>query len=145
MTDFITTAVPFFFVLAVTYGALEVSGVFKNNRVNAIIALALSFFAISSPSFIGFVNAILPYAAMLFIAFFLLSFVLKAFSGKGGERDWTLIIIILILAAVFITNYGYDWLQSNFMIPDSDNFIALAGLGLIAVVFYAAYQKGKSG
>ena len=147
MADLFTTMVPFLFVLAIVYGALEVSGVFKNKGVKAIISLALAFFAISSATTMAFISAILPYAAIFFIAFFLLGFALSFFKDKGGKapKDWTLIAVVLLLVAVFLTNYGYGWIQDNLPGMDSENFVAAAGVILILVIFYAAYQKTKGG
>jgi peptidoglycan/LPS O-acetylase OafA/YrhL len=139
--------VPFLFVLAIVYGALEVSGVFKNKGVKAIISFALAFFAISSATTLAFITGILPYAAIFFIAFFLLGFVLSFFKGKkgegGGPKDWTLIAVVILLVAVFLTNYGYGWIQTNLPMIDSENFVAAAGVILILIIFYAAYQRTK--
>jgi len=38
----LSLAIPFFFVLAVVYGALEVSGVFKNRAVISIISIIIT-------------------------------------------------------------------------------------------------------
>jgi peptidoglycan/LPS O-acetylase OafA/YrhL len=149
MADLFTTMIPFLFVLAIVYGALEVSGIFKNKGVKAIISFALAFFAISSTTTLAFITGILPYAAIFFIAFFLLGFMLSFFKGKKGEggkdsRDWTLIAVVILLIAVFLTNYGYEWIETNLPMIDSENFVAVAGVVLILIILYAAYQRGKN-
>lgn len=127
----------FFFVLAVVYGALEVSSVFKNNAVKAIIALVVSFFAASSQEAVNLISAILPYAIMLFIVFFFIGFVLKFFKkGEGGkeEVDYTLLIVILALGLIFVST------ENSFMKIDQ-NMLGVGVAVIIALLFYAAYKR----
>ncbi len=68
-------AIPFFFLLAVVYGALGISGVFKNRAVNLIIALVIALFGMTYQPFITWLYTIMPYAIALFIAVFFIGFV----------------------------------------------------------------------
>jgi hypothetical protein len=144
MSDFFTLALPFIFVFAVVYGALDVSKVLKNSRINALIALVIAFFAIGSAQVTGFILQIFPYATILFIIVFFFGFISSIFKGDG-KRDLTLLVMVAALVIVFLINQGYDWIKN--IIPgyaiSPDNFMYLGGLILIIVIFYAVYQKGK--
>jgi len=149
MPDFLSFAVPFIFVFAIVYGALELTAVFKENKkVGGLIALALSFFALSSEPVVAVINQFLPYAAMFFIVVFFIGFILAPFRGKEEKKDYGLIIIVCGLVAVFLINQGYElvssFLPAGLMIG-SENFMVIAGLALIIALFFAAYKKGKEG
>lgn len=134
----IATLLPFFLVLALVYGSLEVSGIFKNKGVKGVIAIVLAFFAVSSPPVVAFINEIMPYIAVFFIVVFLAGFLSSFFKGKGDgkERDWILIVIILALGLIFLT--GQDSF-SIFTLQDQ-NFIAMAVLLVIVLLFYGVYK-----
>jgi len=135
---------PFFLVLAVIYGSLEVAGVFKNRAVNIIIALVVGFFAIMNAEIVAFLELIIPYAAILFVVLFLIMFIKKSIGGiggGGGTRDWTLIIVIIGLILLFLASQGMD-LISNLNLPISaENIILIVAIVLIVAVFYAAYKS----
>lgn len=144
MTDFLTFALPLIFVFAVVYGALEVSKVFKNKRVNGLIALVIAFFAIGSEQVTNLIYQILPAATILFIIVFFLGFIFAPFKKKEGEkRDFTLIIMVAALVLVLLVTQGYDWISD--ILPynvSSENFMYAGGLILIIAILYAAYKKG---
>ena len=68
--EIMTFMLPFLFVLAIVYGALELTSVLKNKAANIVIALVVAFFAISNASAVEFIIAVMPWAAILFIAAF---------------------------------------------------------------------------
>lgn len=140
MAELLTLAMPFFFMLAIVYGALEVSGVFKNKAVNALIAVIIAFFAISSAQFIEFVYNILPYAAILFVIVFFLGFLTSPFRKKEGkkEMDYTLLIVIAGLILIFLANQS-----SGILDLQNSNIITLIGFAIILIIFYAAYKQGS--
>ena len=138
MAELLTLAMPFLFILAIVYGALEMSGVFKNKAVNAIIAIVISFFAISSSQFIEFIYSILPYAAILFVVVFFLGFITSPFRGKGREKkgmDYTLLAVVAGLVLIFLAN------QPGILNLQDSNLITLIGFIIIIVIFYAAYKQ----
>ncbi len=152
--DFLTSVIPFFLVLAIVYGALDVSGVFKNRAANAVIAMVIAFFAMTSEPAVAFIMQVLPYAAILFVIIFFIGFVISFFRGKEGrggrERggpDLTLLAVIAVLIIIFLANQGYDALQdllpSGFPIT-SENFALIIGIILIIAIIYAAYKSSKS-
>ena len=146
MADLTTSLIPFLFVLAVTYGSLEFSELFKRRQVNLIIALILAFVAVSNEMVSEFIMSVLPYAIMLFVVFFFIGFVIKIFKKAGtGEKDYTLMLIVLILVAIFLANFGLAFFED--MIPglDYDTIITVLGLVMFGIVFYAIYKVWGSG
>ena len=140
MPTLLMLALPFFFILAIVYGALEVSGVFKNKAVIAIISLVIAFFTISSDAAVSFIYDVLPFAIIVFIIVFLLGFIFSLF--KGEKKDYSLFAVVCALGIVFVANQGYDMI--NAIIPASigaENFIAIVGVIFIVVIFYAVYKK----
>jgi len=140
--DMIASVIPFFFIAAIVYGALEVSDVFKNRNVKTVIAAVFAFFTITYEPLAVLINQILPYAAMFFIALFFLAFLFKPFRGGGKrERDYSLIIIIGGLVLIFLANSGYRIIQDMLPEMSNSNFMVGAGLVIILMIFYAAYKK----
>ena len=148
--EIVTFILPFLFVLAIAYGALELASVFRNKAVNAIIALVVAFFAVSNEAIVASVVAAMPWAAMLFIILFFIKFVLSMFKTKEGEkRDYTLLLIILALIAIFMASQGteliQDWLPGGSPVTE-ENVILVIGIVVIIAIFYAAYRsKGNQG
>lgn len=147
--DFLTSAIPFFLVLAIVYGALDVSGVFRNRAANMIIAMVIAFFAMTSEPAVAFIMQVLPYAAILFVIIFFIGFVISFFKGKGGRggregADLTILVVIAMLIIIFLVNQGYDVLEdlfpSGFPIT-SENFALIIGIVLIIAIIYAAYKS----
>ena len=146
MADFAVTLVPFLFVLAVAFGSLEVSGVFKRKQVNLIIAVAMAFFAITNDTVLTFLNAVLPFAIMGFILLFFFGFVMKSLGGdKEGDRDYTLIIMVLMLILIFAANYGLDFFEG--ILPGIDDEELMTGLGIavLGIIFFSVYKLWKKG
>ena len=131
--------IPFFFTLAIVYGALEVSDVCKNKRVILLISIVLGFFSISNPMVVNFINSIIPYAVILFVAFFFLGFLLSFFKKKDKKPDYSLLIIIAGLALIFLsTDNG---ILDQLSIP-ADSIVPWVVLVIILLIFLAAYFKG---
>jgi len=135
---------PFFLVLAIIYGALEVSKVFKNRAVNGIIAVVFAFFSIMNSQVVAFINSILPYAAGFFVVLFLIWIVLKPLRGGGKEggkgTDPVLIIVILVLVMVILARMQTtDILPSSSLLSNS-NLIWIIGILIVAVILWKAYK-----
>lgn len=125
---------PFFFVLAIVYGGMEVSKVFSNKGVKAIIAVVIAFFASSSPEAVAIIFYILPYAAIFFIAFFFLGFILSLF--KGEKKDVTLIVVALALILIFLAAQN----SLEIINLQDQNFLAMIVLLVIALLLYGGYK-----
>jgi hypothetical protein len=147
MADFF---IPFIFVLAVVYGALEIAGIFKNKAVNTVIAIVFAFFAASTPFVSSFIYAVFPYAVLIFIAIFFLAFLKRAFLGKGkaGEgkkdHDWTLIIILCVLALLLMASFT-DAIDSVIgpMGIGGESVIYMIAFVVIIAIFFMAYKMTK--
>jgi hypothetical protein len=146
MADLISLMVPFLFMLAIVYGALDVSGVFKNKRVNALIALVFAFFTLTYAPAIEFINQIMPYAIMFFVAFFFLGFIIKAVTkglkDEKGNKDFTLLIIILGLVLLLFATQGPGFIN-NFLPgfeEQASNIMVISAIVFIGVIFLAVYK-----
>lgn len=142
MADIMTLGIPFFFLLAIVYGALEFSGLFKSKAVNGIISIVVAAVSISNAQAVDFINQYLPYAGILFAAFFFLGFLLKSLKlEKGAKKDWPLIMVALGLVVIIFARQG-DTLRGLFdRLPVSfDNFVIIMALLIMATLFYAAYK-----
>ncbi len=144
MADLITLLIPFLFMLAIVYGALDVSGVFRNKRVNALIALVFAFFSLTYEPAILFINQIMPFAIIFFVAFFFLGFVIKV-ARKGVDKDYTLLIIILGLVLLLFATQGPGFIDS--FVPgfeeQASNIMMAAAIVFIGVILLAAYRLTK--
>lgn len=142
--DIMVSILPFFFVFAIVYGSLGVSSIF-DRRINMIIAVVLAFFAISSAEVTNFIYQVLPYAAVFFMIFFFIGFVIKVLKGKGkdgGTTNWELIIVVVGLILMVLATQGMSFF--NNMLPGGsdafNNLATLIGIVLILVIIYAAYK-----
>jgi len=143
---------PFFFVLAIVYGLLSMVNVFKGKKaVNFIISLVFAFFAAGYQPFVSFFFAEFGLILWAFVIIFFIAFVLEAIGLRGkkrlaepGKEDLPMVfggIFVLILVTV-----GFSYF-SNFDIPiiGTENLLILIGLFLLLIIFYYAYEFGKSG
>ena len=141
--------IPFFFILAVTYGSLEVSKMFESKGVKSIISLVLALFAMIVPGLSAFVLAIMPYAIGIFVVFFFIGFVMSFFKGdekKGEKKDLALPVIIAGLVMIFLASQGDTvtrWFPSMGFLSD-ENFLVAMILVVIMLVLYAAYKTKSS-
>jgi hypothetical protein len=136
---------PFMLVLAIVYGALEVSKVFANRAVKGIIAIVFAFFAVMNSQVVAFINSILPYAAGFFVVIFLIWIVLKPLRGAGGKRsmDPVLLIVILVLVLVLLARMSVSdyWPESSIL--SNANLIWIVGIAIVAVILWKAYKIGN--
>jgi len=134
---------PFFLVLAIVYGALEVSRVFSNRAVKGIIAVVFAFFAVMNYEVVMFINYILPYAAGFFVIIFLIWIILKPLK-IGGGIDPLMFIVILALVLILLArlnSLGY----TEYTFLSDPNFLWLIGIVVVLVLIWKAYKIGKFG
>ncbi len=140
--DFLTFFIPFFFVLAVVYGALQFSGIFQNKAAMAIIAIVIGLFAATNETLVSFIMQIFVPATVFFIFFFFVGFLYSIFKKKA-EKDYTLFVVTASLILLYMINSsGGDSNISFTGITLNQNFVVLTGLILMLMIFYAAYRKG---
>ncbi len=144
---------PFFFVLAVVFGTLSISNVFKRsdgrpmNSVNFIIALVFAFFAAGYQPFVAFFFANFGAVLWAFIIIFFIAFILEAIGLRRkkvpkGKEDVPIMmggVIIMLLATV-----GFAYI-SELEIPvvGTENFMVILGIILLLLVLYYAYEFGR--
>jgi hypothetical protein len=142
--------VPFLFVLAVVFGALNITNVFKSRAVNAIISLVMAFFAASYQPFTTALWGFLPSITWFFIIMFFVSLLVQLSKPKGGKPpDYTFRVIVTGIIFVILFSLQY-YLLSLFpaaipYIGGATNLLYLMGLIFVLVLFYYAYQSGKEG
>ncbi len=132
---------PFFLIFAIVYGALEFADIFKNRTVKFIIAAVIGIFSVGSSEGVGLIYSIMPYAAILFVVFFFLGFLVKIFRGKKeGEQkskaDYTLLMACIALALIFLAAGG-----ENFGLSLDKDAIALIVLAFILLLLLIAYKQ----
>jgi len=135
--------VPFLFTLAVTFGVLEVTNVFKNKAVNFLIALALSIFAITSPTFVDLLWNYFGDITVFFIAMFLVAFAMEAL-GIRKDKNLTGSSVVILSAVLFLLLtlgfYYEDKIPSLPFIGGGQNALLLFAIVIILAVFWSAYR-----
>jgi hypothetical protein len=134
------TLLPFLLVIAVVYGALETSGMFKNRAIRSIIAVVLGFFAISNYQVTSTINSFLPYAALAFLVIFVAGYVRKSLGGKES-RDNTMVIILMGLGLLFIASLFRG--ESGFELYQYTEFLWIVGIVVVIAILYGAYKMGN--
>ena len=132
--------IPFLFSLAVIFGVLEVTRLFRK-PVNFIISFTLSFFAMIYPGFVDFMWANFGLFAIFFIAMFFIVFVSKVF-GMGGKKSQDSVIIngVILLILLSVSYLYIDSFPSVPFIGAGQNLILLVSVVLIISIFWAAYK-----
>ncbi len=144
MPELIFYILPALLVFAITFGALETAGLFKNRRLNGLIGLIVAGFSLTSEQVIAYVWQVMPWAALLFIVVFFFGFLKSIFAAKEGKKpDYLLIAIIAMLGLLLIYNQPaiLSWLPS-FGLASGDVVLIIA-LIIIFVIFYVAYSASK--
>ena len=135
-------ALPWLFAFAITFGALESSKVFKDKRINGVIALVIAFLAVTSDAVVTFIYSVVPYAAILFIVVFFLAFILSPLRSKEEKKpDFTLALAILTLGFVWLLQQTGEGVFAGSIIL-TEEMITLAGAIIVLLMFLLAYKKG---
>jgi hypothetical protein len=130
------TLLPFALLLAVVYGALETSGIFRNKALKAVVSVVIAFFGVANYSVVQFLNSVLPFVAIIFLLVFIVGFAKKSLSGS--EKDNTLIIIIIALILLLIGSFMNS--DSGFGFTQNTDLVWLIGIVLILAIIFAAYK-----
>lgn len=139
------TLIPFLFVLAIIFGVLELTGIFRNRAVNFLVALSISFFTITNASFVNMLWSQFGNITSFFIIMFFIAFVLEIFGlrGKDKAKDDDIIIYGAILLILFSFGFVYSNLIPSIpYIGGGSNFIVLIAIILILVIFWRAFKIG---
>jgi len=142
-SELFTIGIPFFFILAIIYGALELGGVFKNKGVKFIIAISIAAISMTNQLVIDSINLYLPFAGAFFVVVFFIGFIHRAFIQKEN-KDYVLILVVLGLVLIIFARQGelfrgfFDGLPFSY-----ENFIIAIAVILMAIMFHAAYKRGE--
>jgi hypothetical protein len=137
--------IPFLFILAVVFGAVNAANVFKNRGVNLLVSLALAFFAASNTSFVEFLWSQFGSISIFFIAMFFVIFVLEAFGvrkGKQGQPDGSDALVINGAILFILLSIGYLFIP-QFSLPivgGGQNLLLFVFILFIIIIFWSAYK-----
>lgn len=141
--------ISFFFILAVVFGVLKLSNVFKNNAVHAVVALAVAAFVATQASFVSILWVYLPSITWFFIVMFFIAFALELFGvRKGGRGEEGALQGMIVGGAVLLILLSVGWmLLQSFpvnlpVIGGGQNLIFLLGLVFIISLFWGAMKSG---
>ena len=140
--------VSFVFVLAVMYGSLEASGLFRkddkgNKSVNVLVSLVIAFFGAQYPPLTAFLSVWVPQLTVLIIGLFFLAFVSKLLLSIKGDKqntDWGLLAAIGVLVLLALDTSGGEWLWGFGFDPDM--IMMITAFGIFGIILLAV---GKSG
>ena len=127
---------PFMLVLAVSYGALETAGMFRNRAIKAIIAVVVAFFAMTNYMIVQTINSMLPYVAIIFLLVFIVGFAKRSLSGS--EKDNTMIIIMMVLLMLLVASISNSY--GGFGLYQYTEFLWLIGVVFVLAILFAAYK-----
>lgn len=133
--------IPFIFILAVVFGSLNVTKVFKSKAINFLIALALSFFAASNGDFLQFLWSQFGTIAIFFIAMFFIIFILEAFGvRKEGGKDALIINGAILFILLSTSSLFVNSLPAIPGVGNGQNLLLLIFIVFIIVIFWLAYK-----
>lgn len=139
--------IPFIFTFALVFGVLTISNIFKGQKnVNAMIALAVSLFAIIYPSYLIILYEWLPYLCIFFIVIFVI-LILKNLFVKGGnqpQQSWPILITIVVLFLVFMFVYPSIPLPNSSLISSQD-LLLLIGVAFVVIILIIGSKLELSG
>lgn len=140
--------VPFLFSIAVIFGVLEITNIFRNRAVNLVIALTLSFFAMSNSYFVNLLWNYFGNIAMFFIVMFLIAFVFEIFGvrkkGQPSGPD-SMIINGAVLFVLLSVGFMYtDMIPTIPFIGGGENVLLLVAVILVLAIFWTAYRLGSA-
>lgn len=139
-----TFVLPFFFLLAIVYGAMEVGSPFKNKTVKLIISLAIAVFGATNEYAVATINQVMPFAAVFFVAVFFLKFITSFFDEKK-PKDWTLAMIMTGIILMLVMRFGDQFSGELGFLPVSyQNIIGIFIVVVFVVFLYMAYKKGAA-
>ena len=140
------TVIASLFVLAVVFGVLELSNVFKNRAVHFVISLAVAFFAASYAPLMTTLWTYMPSITWFFILMFFIAFALEMFGvrkEKGVDIESMIVGggVLLVLLSVGWSMLRYYPVEFP-LIGGGENLLLLLGLVFIISLFWSALKVG---
>lgn len=139
--------IPFFFVLAVTFGALNLSKVFgpRSKSINIVIAIVIGFFAATYEPFVTTLFDYLPMLTWFFVVVFLIVFVLEIAKRHGGnEETITQTLAVTGIALLVFLSIGVYTLRNMVQMSTTmfNNIFMIIGLVFFIVMAMTAIKQG---
>ena len=140
------TLISSIFILAVVFGVLELSNVFKNRAVHFVVALAIAFFASVYPPLISTIWAVLPNIAWFFIVMFFLAFTMQLLGiRKQGGGVETMVVnagmLVVLLSVGWMIIQSFPGMQLP-LIGGGENLLFLLGIIFVISLFWSAMKLG---
>ncbi|MFQ6009520.1 MAG: hypothetical protein ACE5J7_00130 [Candidatus Aenigmatarchaeota archaeon] len=140
------TLIASLFILAVVFGVLELSNVFKNRAVHFVVSLAVAFFASTYPPLVSALWTYLPSITWFFIVMFFIAFALELFGvRKGKEVEVQSMVVgggvLLVLLSIGWTMLQYYPIEFP-LIGGGENLLLLLGIIFILSLFWGALKLG---
>jgi len=140
------TLIPFLFVLAIIFGVLELTNIFRNRGVKFLIALAIAFFTITNAAFVSMLWSSFGAITTFFIIMFFIAFVLQAFGLRGGVSEPTSSIMVEGGVLFILLSIGFLYVKYIPELPfigEGRNLIFLFAIIFILVIFWTSFKIGK--
>jgi hypothetical protein len=140
------TFIPFLFVLAIVFGVLELTKIFKNRGVNFLVALAIAFFTISNATFINMLWSYFGSITTFFLIMFFIAFIFEVFGLRRGQHQPTSSIIINGGILFILLSIGFlyvSYIPELPFIGGGQNLMFLFIIIFILVIFWAAFRIGS--
>lgn len=143
------TLIPFLFVLAIVFGILELTDIFRNRAVNFIIALSISFFTITNATFVALLWSQFGNITAFFIIMFFIAFVLEVFglrkrvAGRETSTDSVIINGAILFLLLSIGSLYINLIPSIPFIGGGQNLLFFFVVIIILVIFWSAYKIGS--
>jgi hypothetical protein len=142
------TLIPFLFVLAIVFGVLSLTKIFRNKGVNFLIALAIAFFTITNTSFVSMLWSYFGSITTFFIVMFIIAFVFEVFGLRRGQHPPTSSILIDAGILFILLSIGFLYASQIPGLPfigGGQNLIFLFIIIFILVIFWSAFRIGQTG
>ena len=139
LAPFIAT---FLFVFAVIYFLLDKSQITKNRNIDAVMALAIAFFAASFQPLVSALQGILPMAIVILAILFAIFFLRDAVDALAGKPEN--ILTTAVELAVALALVGILWDDIKGLLPSSvnpNNVLWIVGLVIIILIFYVVNKQ----
>jgi hypothetical protein len=138
-------ATTFLFIFAIVFGLLTsmAEKIFKNQKVNAVIAAVFGIFSASYAPLVEALQKYIPFAAALLIVVFFVVFIKRTLGHHGGSADKLPMMITLALLLLLI---GAFWSSISYMLPVGiDPTTALWSIGIIIIllILWGTYKLPK--
>jgi hypothetical protein len=140
-------AITFLFVFAVVFGGMRMTGIFRNKKIDVVIAVALALFSVTDAAFASFLWENFGPLTLFFVVIFFILAVMSAFGLKDPNANP--MEKMIVMGAIFFLILSLNLFQSNFFsfIPfmNAESGMLLISVVFIAVLFWLVMKTGASG